>query len=70
MAVNGWPEGEMRLRSLGGGAATRPGRVEHVERLGAGPLPSWRRTAAGLRVTLPPHRPELDYAAALKMRLA
>src|SRR5439155_22370120 len=29
----GWPDGEMRLRSFGTAAATKPGRVEHVEPL-------------------------------------
>ena len=66
----GWPDGEMLLQSLGTGAPTRPGRIEHVELLGTALSPAWRQTSAGLRVTLPAHRPEVNFAAALRIHAA
>jgi alpha-L-fucosidase len=66
----GWPDRAMILRSLGTAAATRPGRVEHVELLGTGERPKWDQTPSALRVTLPHYRPEADYAAVLKVHLA
>jgi alpha-L-fucosidase len=66
----GWPEEEMRLTSLGTGAATKPGKVAHVELLGSGARLVWRQDASGLHVRLPRGRPKTDYAAALKIHLA
>ncbi|HEX8938302.1 MAG TPA: alpha-L-fucosidase [Sphingomicrobium sp.] len=66
----GWPEAEMKLRSLGTAASTRPGRVEHVELLGTHQRPKWTQTSSALRVALPDHRPSADYAAALKIHLS
>lgn len=66
----GWPEAEMSLRALGTAAATRPGRIEHVELLGTPMRPNWNQTASALQVTIPEHRPAADYAAALKIHLA
>ena len=65
----GWPEGEMRLASLGTAAATKAGRVEHVELLGTDQRLVWKQTASALQVTLPGHRPTVDYAPALKIHL-
>jgi alpha-L-fucosidase len=66
----GWPDGEMRLASLGTGATTKPGRVEHVELLGTDKRPKWHQTSAALCVALPDYRPDVDYATALKIYLA
>jgi hypothetical protein len=57
------------LSSLGTAAATKPGRVEHVELLGTNKPPTWRQDASALHVTLPDDRPEADYAAALKIHM-
>jgi alpha-L-fucosidase len=65
----GWPDKEMRLRSLGIGAPTMPGRVEHVELLGTHKRVVWEQTASALHVTLPDYRPAADYSAALKIHL-
>jgi alpha-L-fucosidase len=65
----GWPEEEMRLTSLGTAAATKPGKVAHVELLGSGARLVWRQDASALHVRLPHGRPEVDYAAALKIHL-
>jgi alpha-L-fucosidase len=66
----GWPEEALLLRSLGSATSTMPGRVEHVELLGTGLAPTWQQTPTELRVVLPQYRPAIDYAAALKIRLA
>jgi alpha-L-fucosidase len=66
----GWPEGRMTLRSLGTAAATKPGKVVHVELLGSHGHPVWTQTASALNVTLPRGRPATDYSAALKIHLA
>jgi alpha-L-fucosidase len=66
----GWPDGQLRLRSLGTGAATKPGRVEHVELLGSQSRLKWKQTASALDVKIPDDRPRTDYAAALKLHLA
>lgn len=66
----GWPQGEMLLHSLGTDATTRPGRVEHVELVGTTLPPTWRQTSAGLRIMLPSYKPEADFAAALRIRIA
>jgi alpha-L-fucosidase len=65
----GWPEAEMRISSLGTAAATKPGRVEHVELIGTHKRVKWRQSASSLHVTLPQGRPAADYAAALKIHL-
>ena len=66
----GWPDGEMVLNSLGTAAATKPGRVEHVELLGSHARLTWKQTASSLQVKFPKYRPRTDYAAALKIHLA
>ena len=66
----GWPEEEMMLSSFGSAASTRPGRVAHVELLGSHEAPLWEQTASALNVTLPQGRPEVPYAAVLKIHLA
>jgi alpha-L-fucosidase len=63
----GWPEGELLLRSF---SSTTSDRVEHVELLGSGMAPTWQQATGGLRIVLPKNRPSIDYAAALKIRLA
>ena len=50
-------------------AATKAGRVEHVELLGTDQRLVWKQTASALQVTLPGHRPTVDYAPALKIHL-
>jgi alpha-L-fucosidase len=66
----GWPRAEVVLRSLGTGAAARPGRVEHVELLGTDQPVRWRQDGDGLHIAPPAPRPEIDYAAAFKVHLA
>lgn len=66
----GWPHAEMVLRSLGAGAAARPGRVEHVALLGTSEPVRWRQDGDGLHIAPPALRPEIDYAAAFKVHLA
>ena len=63
----GWPDGEMVLNALGTDAATKPGRIDRVELLGTEKRPKWRQTASALQVTLPDYKPDIDYAAALKI---
>ena len=66
----GWPDRRMILNALGTAAATKPGRVEHVELLGSNAPLIWKQTASSLDVKFPNHRPRTDYAAALKIHLA
>jgi alpha-L-fucosidase len=66
----GWPDKEMVMHSLGTAAATKPGRVEHVELLGTQKRPVWKQTNSALEVRLPDYRPAADYSAALKIHLA
>jgi len=69
--VLGLPEKPIVVRSLGLAAATQPGKVAHVELLGAGEKLKWKQQSEGLQVELPRHyRPRVDYAAALKVSLA
>jgi alpha-L-fucosidase len=59
------------VRSLGIDAATKPGKIEHVQLFGTEEKLTWRQTADSLRVELPRnYRPTTDYAAALKISLA
>jgi alpha-L-fucosidase len=66
----GWPGEPMLIRALGTAAATRPGTVTRVELLGSEASPRWWQTPAGLRVELPQISPAVDYAAALRVRVA
>jgi alpha-L-fucosidase len=66
----GWPEEEMRLTSFGTGAATKPGKVAHVELLGSPAHLVWRQDASALHVRLPKNRPSVVYSAALKIHMA
>ncbi|HVN03100.1 MAG TPA: alpha-L-fucosidase [Bryobacteraceae bacterium] len=67
----GWPAGALTIESLGTAAATKPGKIAHVQLLGSGEKLTWEQTAAGLRVELPGEEtPAMDYAAALKVFLA
>jgi alpha-L-fucosidase len=68
--VLGWPTEATLVRSLGLSAATQPGKVAGVELLGTGDKVNWRQDASSLRVELPkPYRPDVDYAAALRVTL-
>ena len=66
----GWPAEQMLLNALGKGAATKPGRVEHVELLGTEKPVTWQQDDSALHVTLPQYQPDADYAAALRIHLA
>jgi alpha-L-fucosidase len=67
----GWPKDAFVVRSLGIDAATKPGKIEHVQLLGTEEKLTWKQGADNLRVDLPKHyRPTTDYAAALKIYLA
>jgi alpha-L-fucosidase len=69
--VLGWPTEPIVVRSLGSSAATQPGRVARVELLETGANVDWKQNADGLRIELPKqYRPQVDYAAALKVTLA
>ena len=66
----GWPEGALVVQSLGTGAATNPGKIQHVQLLGTEEKLTWKQTSTGLRVELPKHyHPTTDYAVALKVLL-
>jgi hypothetical protein len=44
--------------------------VEYVELLGTQKLPAWQQDNSALHVALRDYRPEVDYAAALKIHVA
>lgn len=67
----GWPKQRFQIQSLGTGASTNPGKIEHVQMLGTGETLIWKQTPTGLQVALPRHyHPTTDYAAALKVHIA
>ncbi len=66
----GWPEQALLLRSFGTAAATRPGKVAHVELLGSPAKLHWHQNAEGLRIELPQQKPASDYAVVFKLSLA
>ena len=67
----GWPKDAFVVRSFGTEAATKPGKIEHVQLLGTEERLKWKQTGNSLRVELPKHyHPTTDYAAALKISLA
>ncbi|HEV2214671.1 MAG TPA: alpha-L-fucosidase [Terracidiphilus sp.] len=69
--VLGWPTEPILIESLGLSSKTQPGKVAHVELLGTGQRVRWKQGADALRVELPKeYRPEVDYAASLKVTLA
>ncbi len=69
--VLGWPDGPVVVQSLGSEAATKPGKVGHVELIGTGEKVVWKQMPNGLRVELPKSfHPATDFAAALKVSLA
>ncbi len=69
--VLGWPTDTISVQSLGAAAATHPGKVAHVELLGTEGKVKWKQDGDALRVDLPKqYRPAVDYAAALKIKLA
>ncbi len=66
----GWPKGNFVIKSLGASAATKPGKVEHVQLLGTHEKVTWKQLANGLHVELPKnYKPATDYAAALKVHV-
>jgi len=68
--VLGWPAEPFTVQSLGSSAATQPGKVAKVQLLGTDERINWKQETSGLRVELPKqYRPEVDYAAALKVTL-
>ncbi len=65
----GWPDQALMLESFGTVAATRPGRVAHVELLGSSAAVRWHQSAQALRVELPQRKPTSDEAVAFKIIL-
>ncbi len=69
--VLGWPKSPFVVQSLGTAAATKPGKIGHVQLLGTQEKVQWKQQAAGLQIELPAHyHPQVDYAAALKITLS
>jgi alpha-L-fucosidase len=69
--VLGWPTEAIVVQALGFSATTQPGKVARVELLGTGDRVNWRQRADSLRVDFPKqYRPNVDYAAVLKVTLA
>jgi len=69
--VLGWPIEPILVQSLGTSSSTQPGKVIRVELLGTGAKVNWKQQSDGLRVELPKqYRPDVDYAAALKVTMA
>ncbi len=69
--VLGWPIEPILIQSLGLSSSAQPGKVARIELLGTGETVTWKQEADSLRVELPkPYRPDVDYAAALKVVLA
>ena len=67
----GWPEGEALIKSLGTASQPEPGKILHVEILGAAGKLKWKQTPDALRVELPSQpNPAGAYGAALKVSLA
>ncbi|MGH9584145.1 MAG: alpha-L-fucosidase [Bryobacteraceae bacterium] len=69
--VLGWPTEPIVVQALGTSAATKPGKIEHVELMGTQEKLDWSQDATSLRVKLPAnYHPRSDYAAALKVILS
>lgn len=67
----GWPEGEVRIGSLGRASRTQPGKIEHVALLGTDARVKWKQTTEALEVSLPTiPSPASQYGAALRVSLA
>jgi alpha-L-fucosidase len=67
----GWPHGPLLIKALGTSAPTNPGKIENVQLFGSHERVRWSQHADGLHVELPKHyRPEVDFAASLKVSLA
>ncbi|HUY93819.1 MAG TPA: alpha-L-fucosidase [Terracidiphilus sp.] len=67
----GWPEGEALIKSLGTANQAQPGKILHVEIMGATGKLKWKQTPEALRVELPSQlNPAGAYGAALKVSLA
>jgi alpha-L-fucosidase len=66
----GWPAEALVIKSLGTGAVTNPGKIEHVQLIGTDEKLSWKQLPEGLRVEMPKqHAPANDYAAAFRVLL-
>jgi alpha-L-fucosidase len=69
--VLGWPAGEIAIESMGLSSAAKPGKIAAVELVGTGARVKWKQGSDALRVELPKdYRPAVDYAAALRVRMA
>ncbi len=66
----GWPERALSIRSFGTAAATRPGKVAHVELLGSTARIVWHQDARALSIEPPGEKPPADEAVSFKIRLA
>jgi alpha-L-fucosidase len=67
----GWPTEPILIQSLGSSSPTSPGKIAQVQLLGTGAKLDWIQQSQALRVELPKnYRPEVDYAAAMKVILA
>jgi alpha-L-fucosidase len=66
--VLGVPEKPLMIASLGRGAKTSPGRIEHVRLLGTDRPVRWKQTDEGLRVEMPHgYQPATDYAVSFEV---
>jgi alpha-L-fucosidase len=66
----GWPTVEFTIKSFGSASAAKAGKVARVQLLGTDAKVTWRQTDVGLSVALPTeYRPNVNYAAALKIEL-
>ena len=69
--VLGWPIEPILIQSLGLSSSAQPGKVARIELLGTGETVTWKQEADSLQMELPKqYRPDVDYAAALKVVLA
>lgn len=69
--VQGWPDAEVAIQSLGSGSAQSPGRVTSVELLGVPGELKFQQQTDGLRVTLRSARPPgADIGVALRIRFS
>ena len=61
-----WPEGEIRIRSLGSNEPHAPRRIGRVALLGSDQKLNWRRTPEALMVEMPRAKP-CDYVYTVKI---
>lgn len=67
--VMGWPnDGKITIKSLAEGSSSLyPFKIKSAELLGTGPVADFKRDTAGLIITLPAAKPNLDYALVIKI---